>query len=170
LNYKIGHFSSGSVDDLHVVWDTGPHSIYYTDGHYPNISLNDNGDILEVHNVTNEYYMHYIRGHVSGDSIVFASDEPRFDNRGKQGTVVLQDDGYVASLFLRPGYIGDDEVVYRLSRQDPDDPEKLIWLSDSILANASAAVYPSGLASNGNHMIATSGIFTKLSYTWAVAP
>jgi hypothetical protein len=168
LNYKIGHLASPATDDFHIVWDTGPYSIPYTHGDFPSISLNDNNDLVELHNVSNEFLIHYIRGHVSGKSIAFASDQPRYDWFGIFSSVALQDDGYVSSLHIRPGL--PRETVYRLSREDPEDPIKLIHLSDSVIANSIKEDNRCAVASNGSYMIAIVSDYNELRYSWAIAP
>ena len=168
LNYKIGHLTSPATGDFHIAWDTGPYSIPYTNGGSPSISLNDNNDLVELHNVPNEFLIHYIRGHVSGKSIAFASDQPRYDWYGNHSSVVLQDDGYVASLHVRLGI--PRKFIYRLSRQDPNDPIRLIHLSDSDIANSSTEENRCAVASNGSYMIALISNSSDLRYSWAIAP
>ena len=119
-----------------------------------------------------ERLIHYIRGRLSGNSIAFASDQPRFDNLGILPSVVLLNNGYVISVFLRvhdPIYGNTyHELIYRLSMEDPNDPVRLNWLSDAGMWR-SYTLGETGLASNGNYMIAVPRD-NYLRYTWGIAP
>jgi hypothetical protein len=106
-------------------------------GENPSISLNDNGDLLELHNAANSNYIHYLRGHLEPNSISFGPPH-RFDGHGFNARLVLLNDGHVMSMHVHPvkdifGNTSYYELTYRHSMFDPNNANTRIVLMEPTL-------------------------------------
>jgi hypothetical protein len=173
LYYRLGHLTSPGTGDFSITWDTGTGGKYYEKGQTPSISINDNGDVVEMHTVPNENKIHYIRGRLSGNAIAFQQVHPRFASDDFAPTVALLNNGYVMTFHVYPRRdifrsIVRYELKYRLSLLDPNDPSHMNAVSESEVWQTPRG---SGIATNGSYAIAVAGDQGgDLKYTWAIAP
>jgi hypothetical protein len=173
LYYRLGHLTSPGTGDFSITWDTGTGGKYYEKGQTPSISINDNGDVAEMHIVPNENKIHYIRGRLSGDAIAFQQVHPPFASDDFAPTVALLNNGYVMTFHVYPkkdifGSIVRYELKYRLSLLDPNDPIHMNWVSENEVWQTPKG---SSIATNGSYAIAVAGDQGgELKYTWAIAP
>src|ERR1700761_1991085 len=98
IYYRLGHLNAPGSGDFSIVWDTGSNGQKYDNGVGPRISINDNNDVVEVHQVTGERLLHYIRGKASSNQIAFSSNHPRYSDNGDRPAVVLLNNSYVVEL------------------------------------------------------------------------
>ena len=92
LYYRLGHLKNPVGGDFSIEWNTGDKGIKYDDGVNPRVSMNDNGDVVEVHGVSGEGFLHYTRGKLQTDRIAFRSEHPRYDDQGIYPSVALLND------------------------------------------------------------------------------
>jgi hypothetical protein len=71
---------------------------WWDDGVNPQIAINDNNDVVEVHQASaNDYRLHYTRARISGNRITFGKDHP-FYSAGKRPSVTLLNNGYLVEM------------------------------------------------------------------------
>jgi hypothetical protein len=173
LFYRLGHLSSPGTGDFSIVWDTESGGKKYDNGLSPVISLNDNGDVVEVHKSENGDRVYYTRGKLSGSTIAFQSEHPKFDDPAWAPAVVLLNNGYVMEMNVHiiKDFLGTNvryNLTYRLGKLDPNGAVKINWISDNVIWTTPRR---SGLATNGTYAVATPGDqIRELKYTWAIAP
>jgi hypothetical protein len=150
LYYRIGHLKNPNGGDYTIEWNSGGNGIKYDDGINPHIAINNLNQLVEVHQVTGEDYLHYRRGTLSGGTITFGGS-PRYNDKGSEATVTLLDDGSVLELYA----YGD--IYARTGVLSPSDPWSVEWSSLPVkLSNeeGDSAKYPA-LASNGVYAVGT---------------
>jgi hypothetical protein len=156
LYYRVGHLTDPASGDYSITWDSGDGGVKYDDGINPHIALNNHNEVVEVHQVTGETYMHYRRGTVSGGTVRFGGS-PRYDNNASEAAVVLLDDGHVVELHRNDGV-----ASARTGVLDTDNPERVEWSESMKISDAASdsTRYPS-LATNGTYAI---GSWTSYSF------
>ena len=81
-----------------IVWDSGDGGQWWDDGVNPHIAINDNNDVVEVHQASaNDYRLHYTRAKISGNRITFGKDHPFFST-GNRPAVTLLNNGYLVEM------------------------------------------------------------------------
>jgi hypothetical protein len=151
IYYRVGHLTNPNAGDYTIAWDSGLYGINYDDGINPHIAINSLNQVVEVHQVTGEPYLHYRRGNLSGGAITFGNSQ-RYDNDGQEPTVAFLDNGSVIEL-----HAGSTDVYSRTGVLSSSDPLSIDWssvvtkLSDGASSNAQ---YPA-LASNGAYAFGT---------------
>jgi hypothetical protein len=171
LFYRLGHLRAPASGDFSIVWDTGTGGKKYDGGIAPVISLNDNGDVVEVHEVgRNDHKLHYTRGKLSGNTIQFSNEHPRFEDYAILPSIALLNDGYVMEMHVRivSGPFHDDyyDLTYRLGMLDRNSQSLIHWISQDIIART---IGRGGLAANADYAITTIGD-GLLKSSWAIAP
>ena len=161
LYYRIGHFVDPNKANYTISWNSGTGGINYTGGVNPHITINNSGQIVEVHQVqNNESLLHYIRGTLSADGsrINFAVDQPRYNSNGQQGAIALTDNGIAIEVHKRSILKGDrswtrySEMVGKLSLTNPG---LIDWSESRITDNQVLdGAYPA-VATNGGWAIET---------------
>jgi hypothetical protein len=170
IYYRLGHLNGPGSGDFSIVWDTGSNGQKYDNGINPRISINDNNDVVEVHQVTGEHLLHYIRGKASANQIAFSSNHPRYSDNGDRPAVVLLNNGYVVELHGANynSKTGAWEFFNRVGTLDASHSSLINWSSNTRIAANLGHV--GGIATDGNYLIATAAYSTQLFYSWAIAP
>jgi hypothetical protein len=156
IYYRIGHLDNPSAGKYNIVWDSGTKGVKYDDGVNPHISINNNHQVLEVHQATaSDSYLHYIRGTLNTSTIAFSDSHPRFDSNAKQPAVVLLDDGSAIETEIISANFSVSPY-YRTATLDTNDQGKVNWSDAQPLpAPANSTLeYPS-IASAGSNVVAT---------------
>jgi hypothetical protein len=172
--YRLGHLNSPGTGDFSIVWDTGPGGKKYDNGGEPRISLNDNGDVVEVHIAgPKDYKIHYSRGKLSGNTIKFADEHPRLDDNGFGPVVALLNNGYVMTfrVHVNTGPFHDPyyELTYRVGTLDKNNSTFINWIEQNTFPDIHWL--SCGVATNGAYAVATAGQSGGgLEYSWAIAP
>jgi hypothetical protein len=167
MYYRLGHLKDPANGDFTVVWDTGDHGQKYGDGINPHISINDSGEVVEVHQASaNDLKLHYIRGKLKANSIEFNSSQPRYNNNGQNPAVALLNDGYLVEVHDN-GY----SVYYRTGQLDAKDASKIDW-SETQPIPKGKALESNSVSSNGYYAVATAydDSYSSLDYSVSVAP
>jgi hypothetical protein len=116
----------------------------------PHIALNNRNEVVEVHQVTGENYMHYRRGTLSGGTISFAGS-PRYDSGASEAAVALLDSGLVVELHRSDGGAYARTGMLSFSNLGVIDWHGSVEISDE---DSDAARYPA-VAANGTYAIGT---------------
>jgi hypothetical protein len=145
LFYRVGHLTNPGGGNYTVTWDSGDMGIRYSDGDNPHIALNNNGQVVEVHQVSSENKLHYIRGTVSEGRIKFASDQPRYHSSAHRPSVALNDNGFVTEVHGVGTYL--DRMVGKLK----SDGASIGW-SSPLRFDYQGATYPA-IAANGPSVV-----------------
>ena len=98
LYYRVGHLADPAAGNFDIVWDSGDYGQHYDDGINPDIALNNRNEVVEVHQVSAEYLLHYHRGVVLSGGVIDFRPSQRYDDGGGRPAVALTDDGLVAEL------------------------------------------------------------------------
>ena len=167
IYYRLGHLKNPANGDFNVVWDTGDYGRPYGDGINPHISINDNGEVVEVHQAAaNDYKLHYIRGKLKANSIEFNKSQPRYNNNGQRPAVALLNDGYLVEV-----HDNGDSVFYRTGQLDAKDASKIDW-SETQPIPKGKDFESNSVSSNGYYAVATAfdDDYDSLRYSVSVAP
>lgn len=168
LYYRIGQLPN-PPQSYSIKWTTGETGIRYSGGVLPHITLNNQNQVLEVHQVQdNENLLHYIRGTISApySSVNFAKDQPRYDSNAANPTIALLDNGVAVEAHTVK--VGKTRVDARWAQLNPSDPTKLNWGCYSpFTPTGDDRSYPQ-VATNGNTAImVTFGVFPYGSQFWS---
>jgi hypothetical protein len=171
IYYRLGHLNAPGSGDFSIVWDTGSNGQKYDNGVGPRISINDNNDVVEVHQVTGESLLHYIRGKASSNQIAFASNHPRYSDNGDRPAVVLLNNGYVVELHgaNHSSRSGLWEFFNRVGTLDTNQSALINWSSNTHVHRYYIEEV-GGIGTDGTYLIATICRGGKIYYSWAVAP
>jgi hypothetical protein len=163
LWYRLGHMKNPSAGDYDIIWDSGNRGIAYEKGENPKISINDQGDVLEMHQVPGESLLHYLRGTISSSGINFpdANKAPRYLSAA-QAAVALTNTG--RTLEVHKG--GGGDIYAATGMLSATEANRVTW-------NTPASVYPIGffpaLGTNGDYAIAVwynSSSYLMYSVAW----
>lgn len=104
LYYRVGHIRL--VDnELQIVWSSGDKGVYYDDGINPSISINDKGDVVEMHQVTGENKLHYIRGRLTPGSLNLSkTNSVRYLSNDHSPAVALTNSQLAVEAHTRTAY------------------------------------------------------------------
>jgi hypothetical protein len=167
MYYRLGHLKDPANGDFNVVWDTGDDGQPYGNGINPHISINDSGEVVEVHQVAaNDYKLHYIRGKLKANSIEFNKTQPRYNNNGQRPAIALLNDGYLVEV-----HANGSSVYYRTGQLDTKDASKIDW-SETQPIPKGKSFEANSVASNGYYAVATAydDEYASLKYSVSVAP
>jgi hypothetical protein len=165
LWYRLGHMKNPSAGEYRIIWDSGDRGVPYEKGENPKISINDQGNVLEMHQVPGESLLHYLRGTISGSGINFpdANKAPRYLSAA-QPAVALTNTG--RTLEVHKG--GGGDIYAATGMLSTTEANRVTW-------NTPASVYPIGffpaLGTNGNYAIAVwYNSSSNLMYSVAMVP
>ncbi len=164
--YRLAHLKNPLQGDFSIVWDTGDHGVKYNDGVHPRISINDNNDVVEVHQVPNESLLHYIRGTARTSSISFNDEKPRYDNHAVTPAAVLLNNSSLVEL-----HVSSTETHYRTGVLALENPWEIRWSDGVPLSGAGKVDSPNpAVASDDPRVIAVfTASGTRLDYVVANA-
>jgi hypothetical protein len=149
LNYRLGHLENPAANKFNIVWDTGKDAIQYDRGINPHIAINDNGQVIEIHQVAaKEYLLHYRRGTLNSTSINF-QPSTRYDNNGQQPAVTLTNGNKVIEL-----HASNNAVFSRTGNLNANDPSRVDWSTSVEISDLRFNVYPA-IANNNIESLAT---------------
>jgi hypothetical protein len=158
LVYRLGHLDNPSAGRYNIIWDTGSNYVQYDRGVNPHISINDQGQVIEAHQVNaKENLLHYRRGTYTSSKIEFQASK-RYDNYGKQPAVTLSNNGKVFEL-----HISSDSVFARTGILNTSDPERVDWSNSVNLGTMRYNNYP---AATNNNVLAV-GTWAAGDSTWS---
>jgi hypothetical protein len=123
--------------------------IRYDTGINPNIAVNNNEEVVEVHQVPGESLLHYRRGFVYGATIYFGESR-RYDDDADDPAVALLDSGLVLEVDST-GRV----VKSRTGRLSLANPVEIEWYVPVNLEAETSMGFPA-LATSGTHAIVTS--------------
>jgi len=151
IYYRLGHLTNPAGGDFSISWDTGTKGLKYDDGINPNISVNDDNNVIEVHNVTGEGKTHYIRGKVGLNStqINFVKPHPRLEGSGSNPNVVLLNNSSIVEVSFN--LAGIKYITGTLNGAN-----EVKWSEATVIDDTKDRHVPS-VAANGSRVIATFG-------------
>jgi hypothetical protein len=167
IYYRLGHLTDPANGDFNVVWDTGDYGQKYGDGINPHISINDSGEVVEVHQAAaNDHKLHYIRGKLKANSIEFNQSQPKYNDNGQRPAVALLNDGYLVEV-----HDNGSAVYYRTGQLDAKDASKIEWSKTQSIPKGTD-MESNSVSSNGYYAVATAydDYYVSLSYSVSVAP
>jgi hypothetical protein len=159
LYYRAGHLRNPAGGDYTIAWRSGSTGVKYDDGVNPHIAINNQNQVVEVHQVTGESLLHYRRGTVGEGKITFAASQ-RYNNSGAQPAVALLDSGLVLEVHSRDG------LNSRSGKLDPSNSALIEW-SPSVKIGGTASIAFPALATNGRYAFQTHEENSKLYYSGA---
>jgi hypothetical protein len=125
LYYRVGHLANPAGGNYNLVWNSGGNGRYYDDGVNPHIAINNNNQVVEVHQVSsNEFLLHYHRGTVLSNGTIDFRASQRFEDYGSVPVVALLDSGLVLEVHLKGTGQG---VICSPGRLNPSNPEIINW-------------------------------------------
>ena len=167
IYYRLGHLTDPAGGDFHIVWDTDDEGKWYSNGINPHISINDSGEVVEVHQVaSNDHKLHYIRGKLKAKSIEFNASQPNYNNNGQRPAVALLNDGSLVEL-----HDNGSSVYYRTGQLDSKDASKINWSETQPIPKGKDHESNS-VSSNGVYALATAydDFYGVIRYSVSVAP
>jgi hypothetical protein len=147
LYYRVGRLLNPAGGDYGMQWDSGPTGIHYDEGINPHIAINNNNEVVQVHQVPGESLLHYRRGVVNGGAILFEPSQ-RYDNDSAQPAVALLDTGLVLEVH------GAGELNCRMGRLSLLNAQEIEWAEPVKLDDNPNVRYPA-LAAAGTYVVET---------------
>jgi hypothetical protein len=148
LYYRVGQLRNPAAGDYTIAWSSGSTGINYDDGVNPHIAINNHNQVVEVHEVTGDDFLHYRRGTVSEGKIDFAESQ-RYDNDAFQPAVALLDSGLVLEV-----HNNGNGLNSRTGKLDPANSALIEWSASVKNGGSDAIAYPA-LATNGRYALQT---------------
>jgi hypothetical protein len=148
LYYRVGQLRNPAGGEYTIAWSSGYNGVNYDDGKNPHISINNQNEVVEVHQVTGATLLHYRRGTVSEGKITFAASQ-RYDNEAWEPAVALLDSGLV--LEVHSSFEG---LYSRTGKLDPANSALIQW-SPSLKNGGSETIEYPALATNGRYAFQT---------------
>jgi hypothetical protein len=169
MYYRLGHLKSPASGNFNIVWDSGDGGQPWDDGVNPQIAINDNNDVVEVHQASaNDHRLHYTRAKISGNRITFGKDHPFF-SAGERPAVTLLNNGYLVEMHASnyDKKTGLSELRYRAGTLDRNNATLINWPDGTTIGYVAN---PGGIGTNGAYLVSTAQRGTHLYYSWAIAP
>jgi hypothetical protein len=161
LHYRIGQLRNPAAGDYTIHWNSGHLGIRYDAGINPHIAINNNNQVVVVHEVppiagVESGLLHYRRGTVNfsaeGNATIDFGGSQRYDSDAAHPAVALLDNGKVLEVQVRPTY---RELYSRVGWLSPSDAAIVHWSpSTSVTRDEAALQYPA-LAANGTYAVET---------------
>jgi hypothetical protein len=145
--YRLGHMRDPSAGQYDIVWDSGGRGVEYEKGENPKVAINDQGDVLEMHQVPGESLLHYMRGTITSNGIDFPDlkKAPRYLSNDSQPAVALTNTGRTLEVHKKGAMYAATGML------SPTQPNLVNW-------NTAASFYYIGfypaLGTNGDYAIA----------------
>jgi len=133
-----------------IVWDSGQWGIRYDTGINPHIAINNENDVVSVHQVPDENLLHYRRGRISRGQIAFGESK-RYEDSGREPAVALLDNGLVIEVHL--GSTGD--LLSRIGTLNPFRPDEMLWRNSVLMTGSSDYPYDPAVAAGGSYAVET---------------
>jgi len=146
LYYRVGHLADPATGNFNIVWDSGTYGRHYDDGINPYIALNNRNEVVEVHQVSADSFLHYHRGVVLSGGVIDFRPSQRYDNSAQRPAVALTDSGLVAALNSYGG------MFARTGTLSLSNLDVINWLSHVKINDTGE--YPA-VATNGSFAVAT---------------
>jgi hypothetical protein len=169
MYYRLGHLNAPGSGDFNIVWDSGTGGQWWDDGVNPQIAINDNNDVVEVHQASaDDYRLHYTRAKISGNRITFGKEHPFFST-GNRPAVTLLNNGDVIEMHGGKQDVrnGPWELRYRVGRLDPNNSTLINWPDGTTIGYIENM---GGVGTDGNYLVSTAQRGIYLFYSWAIAP
>ena len=169
MYYRLGHLKAPASGNFNIVWDSGDGGQPWDDGVNPQIAINDNNDVVEVHQASaNDHRLHYTRAKISGNRITFGKDHP-FYSAGKRPAVTLLNNGYLVEMHASnyDKKTGLSELRYRAGTLDRNNATLINWPDGTTIGYVANT---GGIGTNGAYLVSTAQRGTHLYYSWAIAP
>ena len=169
MYYRLGHLKAPASGNFNIVWDSGDLGQPWDDGVNPQIAINDNNDVVEVHQASaNDHRLHYTRAKISGNRITFGKDHPFF-SAGERPAVTLLNNGYLVEMHASnyDKKTGLSELRYRAGTLDRNNATLINWPDGTTIGYVAN---PGGIGTNGAYLVSTAQRGTHLYYSWAIAP
>jgi hypothetical protein len=148
LYYRVGQFNNPAAGDYTIAWSSGSTGVNYDDGINPHIAINNQNQVVEVHQVTLESLLHYRRGIVIEGKITFAESQ-RYDDEALQPAVALLDNGLVLEV-----HSSGEGLYSRTGKLDPSNSTLIDWSPSVKNADGDHIANPA-LATNGKYAFHT---------------
>jgi hypothetical protein len=169
MYYRLGHLNAPGSGDFNIVWDSGTGGQWWDDGVNPQIAINDNNDVVEVHQASaDDYRLHYTRAKISGNRITFGKEHPFFST-GNRPAVTLLNNGDVIEMHGGKQDVrnGPWELRYRVGRLDPNNSTLINWPDGTTIGYIENM---GGVGTDGTYLVSTAQRGIYLFYSWAIAP
>jgi hypothetical protein len=124
MYYRVGHLANPAGGNYDLVWNSGGNGRYYDDGVDPHIAINNNNQLVEVHQDNREHYLHYHRGTVLSNGTIDFQASQRYDDYGIEPSVALLDNGLVVEAHSE-GY--NNQETCSPGILSPSSPERIDW-------------------------------------------
>jgi hypothetical protein len=147
LYYRIGYLGG----DMRINWITGSNGVKYESGMNPNIAINIDNQVVEVHQVTSEWLLHYRRGSISAEvpglSGINFQQSHRYNNSAVRPAVAFIGRQTVVEMH------GDRGLRFRIGTLSLKDRDVIDWTTPEVISvNDSSFTTPS-VSSNGKEIV-----------------
>jgi hypothetical protein len=169
MYYRLGHLNAPASGNFKIVWDSGDGGQWWDDGVNPHIAINDNNDVVEVHQASgNDHRLHYTRAKISGNRITFGKEHPFFST-GERPAVTLLNNGYLVEMHASnyDKKNGLSELRYRVGTLDRNNSTLINWPDGTTVGYVASM---GGIGTNGAYLVSTAMRSTHVYYSWAIAP
>jgi hypothetical protein len=163
LYYRLGVVTT----DYEIVWFSGKNGQQYDNGVDTRVALDGIGNVVEVHRVSNESLLHYVRGTINtNQGKINFLDKPRYENSGSKPSVGFRDNSFLVETeqsFQRP--------YYRTGTLSTTNPARVDWTDRAnIFSRQSDSGINTSVAVNSGWAVSTFEYDGNLYYTTAKLP
>lgn len=146
---RLGEFSNTADGDFHINWISGKNGLRYDRGVLPHIAVNDQFQVVEVHQVNSEQLLHYHRGSVT-DTYLGMWPSVRYDSNGGQAAVALANSGLAIEV-----HTSASRVYSRLGTLPQDASGLIEWSTSTEIGWPGFSAGSPSVATDGQVAVAT---------------
>ena len=155
LYYRIGYLRS----DLEISWLTGLKGVKYESGINPHLTINSNNQLVEVHQVSGEWLLHYRRGTISAEvpslSALNFRDSVRYSNQAERPAIAFIGPRQVVDMRNEGG------LRFSVGTLSATDPKIVDWTTPTVISVNDNRFNSPAVASNGKVAVAA---FNRSNY------
>jgi hypothetical protein len=148
LYYRVGHLRNPAAGDYGIHWDSGEWGVQYDTGINPHIAINNDNDVVSVHQVPGERLLHYRRGKLEGGRISFGESK-RYHDNGSEPAVAFLGNGLIAEVHVS----GGTDLYSRIGKFGSSASE-ITWRDGVRIPTDNSAAYPA-VAAAGTYAVQT---------------
>ncbi len=132
LYYHTGYIHQ-TGDKYYITWNSGGPNyggIPYDEGRNPHVTIDNEGNIIEVHQASSSNNLHYRRGHLNGLGIDWEPAAPngRYETgRAERPAVAMRNDGFVLEVHGRNDSAKPIDITGKYGQVNPRSRNVVDW-------------------------------------------
>jgi len=149
IYYRVGHLRNPAGGEYTIEWDSGPWGVQYDDGINPHIAINNHNDVVSVHQVPGENFLHYRQGKITEGGQIYFGGSKRYDDSGSQPAVALLGNGLILEV-----HVSGTDLYSRIGKLASSIWSEIDWRDAVMILTDNTAKYPA-VAAAGTYAVQT---------------